>query len=211
MINADIPAIETQLEAARPAPAKRELRQQPRRVPLPAELPHTLILHEPDSTQCACGCQLKRIDEDFSEKLDYTPGSFTVERHIRGKWVCAKCEIDPDPSACAGDRQGHPSAGLLAQVMVAKFADHLPLYRQEKIFARAGLAIALSTLAQWVGACGVQLQPPDRCPSRLPASAGRHPRGRNPSANACPGTRKTQRGYVWVCTQALRRPQGRGL
>ncbi|MBN0796029.1 transposase, partial [Pseudomonas aeruginosa] len=55
--------------------------------------------------------------------------------------------------------KGIPTAGLLAQVMVAKFADHLPLYRQEKIFARAGLAIARSTLAQWVGAFGVQLQP----------------------------------------------------
>lgn len=55
--------------------------------------------------------------------------------------------------------KGIPTAGLLAQVMVAKFADHLPLYWQEKIFARAGLAIPRSTLAQWVGRCGVQLQP----------------------------------------------------
>lgn len=55
--------------------------------------------------------------------------------------------------------KGIPTSGLLAHVMVAKFADHLPLYRQEKIFGRAGLPIACSTLAQWVGACGVQLQP----------------------------------------------------
>ncbi|MEA8567920.1 IS66 family transposase zinc-finger binding domain-containing protein, partial [Pseudomonas aeruginosa] len=92
MIEADIAAIEAELETARPEPAKREPRQQPKRAPLPAELPRTLILHEPDSTQCACGCQLKRIGEDVSEKLDYTPGTFTVERHIRGKWVCAACE-----------------------------------------------------------------------------------------------------------------------
>ncbi|MBN0638929.1 transposase, partial [Pseudomonas aeruginosa] len=127
---------------------------------LPAELPRTLILHEPDSTQCACGCQLKRIGEDVSEKLDYTPGTFTVERHIRGKWVCAQCEtLIQAPVPAQVIDKGIPTAGLLAQVMVAKFADHLPLYRQEKIFARAGLAIARSTLAQWVGACGVQLQP----------------------------------------------------
>ena len=66
MVDADIAAIEAELEAARPEPAKRELRQQPKRAPLPAELPRTL----PDSTQCACGCQLKRIGEDVSEKLE---------------------------------------------------------------------------------------------------------------------------------------------
>ena len=70
MIDADIAAIEAELEAVRPKSAKRELRQQPKRAPLPAELPRTLILHEPDSTQCACGCQLKRIGEDVSEKLE---------------------------------------------------------------------------------------------------------------------------------------------
>ena len=70
MIEADIAAIEAELEAVRPKSAKRELRQQPKRAPLPAELPRTLILHEPDSTQCACGCQLKRIGEDVSEKLE---------------------------------------------------------------------------------------------------------------------------------------------
>jgi transposase len=85
---------------------------------------------------------------------------FTVERHIRGKWACEQCEtlIQAPVPAHVIDK-GIPTAGLLAHVMVAKFADHLPLYRQEKIFGRAGLPIARSTLAQWVGNCGVQLQP----------------------------------------------------
>ncbi len=91
MIEADIAAIEAELETARPEPAKREPRQQPKRAPLPAELPRTLILHEPDSTQCACGCR-SSASVKTSAKLDYTPGTFTVERHIRGKWVCAQCE-----------------------------------------------------------------------------------------------------------------------
>ncbi|MNG26124.1 putative Helix-turn-helix domain of transposase IS66 [compost metagenome] len=56
---------------------------------MPPQFPRTLIHHEPDTTQCACGCQLKRIGEDVSEKLDYTPGVFTVERHIRGKLSAA--------------------------------------------------------------------------------------------------------------------------
>ncbi len=85
-------------------------------------------------------------------KSSTTPGVFTVERHIRGKWACEQCEtlIQAPVPAHVIDK-GIPTAGLLAHVMVAKFADHLPLYRQEKIFGRAGLPIARSTLAQWVG------------------------------------------------------------
>ena len=103
---------------------------------------------------------MKRIGEDVAEKLDYQPGVFTVERHVRGKWVCACCEkLVQAPVAAHIIDKGIPTTGLLAQVLVAKYLDHLPLYRQEAIFERAGLAIARSTLAQWVGECGVQLQP----------------------------------------------------
>jgi transposase len=82
-----------------------------------------------------------------------------VERHIRGKWACERCEtlIQAPVPAHVIDK-GIPTAGLLAHIMVAKFADHLPLYLQEKIFGRAVLPIARSTLAQWVGNCGVQPQ-----------------------------------------------------
>ena len=103
---------------------------------------------------------MKRIGEDISEKLDYTPGVFSVERHVRGKWTCAQCQTltqAPVPPHIIDKRM--PTTGLLAQVLIAKFLDHLPLYRQEGIFGRAGLAIPRSTLAQWVGQCGVQLQP----------------------------------------------------
>ena len=92
-IGADIAAIEEELKALVPA-AKTDTqsRQQPKRAALPAGLPRVDIHHEPDSTTCRCGCQLKRIGQDVSEKLDYTPGVFTVEQHIRGKWACAQCE-----------------------------------------------------------------------------------------------------------------------
>jgi transposase len=83
-----------------------------------------------------------------------------VERHIRGKWVCEHCEtLVQAPVPAQMIDKGIPTSGLLAQVLVAKYADHLPLYRQERIFGRAGFAIPGSTLAQWVGVCGVQLQP----------------------------------------------------
>src|SRR5256885_10419474 len=118
------------------------------------------MIQEPKTTVCGCGCALKRIGEDVAEKLDYIPGVFTVERHIRGKWVCAQCQrLTQAPVPAHIIDKGLPTTGLLAQVLVAKYADHLPLYRQEGIFERAGLAIARSTLAAWVGQCGVQLQP----------------------------------------------------
>lgn len=74
--------------SGKPASAK----GQAKRKPLPPELPRTEIRHEPNSTTCACGCPMKRIGEDVAEKLDYTPGTFSVERHIRGKWACGECE-----------------------------------------------------------------------------------------------------------------------
>ena len=93
-IDADIAAIDLELEHLAPVPpADAAPRQQPRRAALPPELPRIEQHPEPDSTTCTtagCGCTLKRIGEDVSEKLDYTPGLFTVERHIRGKWACAE-------------------------------------------------------------------------------------------------------------------------
>ncbi|MQT61412.1 IS66 family transposase, partial [Pseudomonas sp. FSL R10-0399] len=92
LIETDLAAIEAELEILAPKPAQAAVRQQPKRTALPAEFPRTLIHHDPENTQCQCGCALKRIGEDVSEKLDYTPGVFSVERHIRGKWVCDNCE-----------------------------------------------------------------------------------------------------------------------
>jgi transposase len=103
---------------------------------------------------------MQRIGEDVAEKLDYQPGVFTVERHVRGKWACRCCQtLVQAPVPAHVIDKGIPTASLLAQVLVAKFLDHLPLYRQEAIFERAGHLIARSTLAQWVGECGAQLQP----------------------------------------------------
>ncbi len=160
LLDTDIAAIEAELKAANTPAAPAQPRNKPKRAPLPPQFPRTVIRHEPENTQCVCGCQLQRIGEDVSEKLDYTPCVFTVERHVRGKWTCRQCEtLIQAPVPAQVIDKGIPTAGLLAHVMVAKFADHLSLYRQEKIFGRAGLAIARSTLAQWVGQTGVQLQP----------------------------------------------------
>ena len=201
-IDTDLAALAAEIEQAQPSPPGQDDKQKPKRQPLPANLPRREIHHEPENTTCSCGCQLKRIGQDVAEKLDYQPGVFSVERHIRGKWVCAKCETLVQASVPAHIiDKGIPTTGLLAQVLVAKYADHLPLYRQESIFARAGLAIARSTLAQWVAQCGVQLQP---LVYALRAELLKHSvlhADETPVAMLKPGNRKTHRAYLWsYCT-----------
>jgi transposase len=199
LLDTDIAAIEAELKAVNPPPAPAEPRQKPKRAPLPAQFPRTVIRHEPEDTQCACGCQLQRIGEDVSEKLDYTPGVFTVEQHVRGKWACRQCEtLIQAPVPAQVIDKGIPTAGLLAHVMVAKFADHLPLYRQEKIFGRAGLVIARSTLAQWVGQTGVQLQPLVDALREAVLVEGVIHADETPVQMLAPGEKKTRRAYVWA-------------
>lgn len=203
-IDADIAAIEGELDKAKGKPAAGDDKQQPKRQPLPANLPRREIRHEPENTTCRCGCAMKRIGEDISEKLDYVPGVFTVERHVRGKWVCAECEtLVQKPVAPHIIDKGIPTTGLLAQVLVAKYADHLPLYRQEAIFARAGLAIPRSTLGQWVGTCGLQLQPlVDALRAELLTHSVLHA-DETPVAMLKPGKGKTHKAYLWsYCTTA---------
>jgi transposase len=197
-VDADIAAVELELKSLRHTPRPAEL-QRPRRAPLPAHLPRTVLHHEPENTTCACGCALKRFGEDISEKLDYTPGVFTVERHIRGKWACAKCQsLVQAPVPAQVIDKGLPTAGLLAQVLVAKYADHLPLYRQEGIFARAGMALSRSTLAEWVGTCGVQLQPLVDALKQEVLSHGVLHADETPVAMLAPGKKKTHKAYLWA-------------
>ena len=179
-------------------------KKQPKRAPLPPHLPRRDVAHEPADTNCSCGQPMQRIGEDVAEKLDYQPGVFTVERHIRGKWVCGCCEkLVQAPVAPHVIDKGIPTTGLLAQVLVAKYLDHLPLYRQERVFERAGMAIARSTLAQWVGECGVQLQPlVDALVAEMLKSTVLHA-DETPVAMLDPKAKsgKTHKAYLWsYCT-----------
>lgn len=197
-IDADLEAIALELATLRSPEPARAPTNQPKRSPLPTHLPRVEVRHEPEHTVCECGCAMKRIGEDVSEKLDYTPGVFHVERHIRGKWACAKCQrLVQAPVPAQVIDKGVPTAGLLAQVLVAKYADHQPLYRQEGIFERAGVAIPRSTLAQWVGTCGVRLQPlVDALRGMLLERAVLHA-DETPVAMLDPGKGHTHRAYLW--------------
>ncbi len=113
--------------------------------------------------------------------------------------ACAQCEtLIQAPVPAQVIDKGIPTAGLLAQVLVAKYSDHLPLYRQEHIFARAGFAIPRSTLAEWDGTCGVHLQPlVDALRSTLLEHSVLHA-DETPVNMLAPGKKKTHKAYVWA-------------
>lgn len=130
-LDADLAGVADEIAQALPDSPAAQQKRQAKRQALPAELPRQLFTHEPDSTVCTaagCGAQMKRIGEDVAEKLDYVPGVFSVHRHVRGKWACACCQtLVQVPVDQHVIDKGIPTPGLLAQVLVNKFADHLPL------------------------------------------------------------------------------------
>ena len=203
----DIGAIETELELLAGVPLATRTTRQAKRRPMPEHLPRIEYRHEPENTTCQCGCQLQRIGEDVSEKLDFIPGVLQVERHVRGKWVCKQCQtLTQAPVPAHVIDKGLPSAGLLAHVLVAKYADHLPLYRQESIFERAGMKLARSTLADWVGTCGVHLQPlADALRQAILAHRVVHA-DETPVQMLKPGTKKTHRAYLWAYAPGVFEP-----
>ena len=198
LVDEDTSAIEAEMEKISVKPEKKS-KQQPKRQALPAHLPRTEIRHDPENTQCACGCQMQRIGEDVSERLNYTPGTFSVDRHIRGKWSCKTCEtLIQEPVAPHVIDKGIATSELLAHVLVSKYADHQPLYRQQQIFNRAGVEIPRSTLADWVGRCGVELRPLiELLRDELLKQPVLHA-DETPVAMLAPGKKKTHTAYVWA-------------
>lgn len=203
---ADLMAIEKELDALNKSTATQSRAPtKPERRSLPFELPRVEIYHEPEHTQCNCGCALKRIGEDVTEKLDYIPGKAQVERHIRGKWVCKECEtLTQEPMPAHIINKGIASSGLLAHVLVAKYADHLPLYRQQKMFAREGINLPLSTLADWVGQCGFELQPlVDALRAEVLQKRVLHADETPIKVLRADKDRKTHRAYLWAYAPAV--------
>jgi len=130
------------------------------RKPLPEDLPRIDIIHDLDDDQklCACGAELTRFGQEVSEKLDYIPARLRVERHIRYKYACKSCEGVEDegqtvkiaPLPVQLIPKSHATAGLLAHIGVSKFADGLPLYRQQKMFDRLGIELGRATMSKWM-------------------------------------------------------------
>ncbi|WP_143000556.1 IS66 family transposase [Pelistega sp. MC2] len=171
----------------------------PSRMRLPAELPSVDIHYTLESTSCGCGAEMRHLGDDVSQKLDYVPGTFSVENHIRPKYVCDCCKtLNQAPVPPHIIDKGLATTGLLATVLIMKYADHLPLHRQEAIFERSGVRIARSTLADWVGTCGAQLQPlVDALRQEVLSHSVLHA-DETPITYMHHKKGKTQRGYFWV-------------
>jgi len=173
------------------------------RRPLPAHLPRESLVHEPslpEGCSCpSCGGVMKALGEDVSEMLEYIPSRFKVIRHVRPKLACARC--DKIVQAAAPSRpiaRGLAGPGLLAHVLTSKYADHLPLYRQSQIFARSGIDLDRSTLADWVGGAHGLLAPLVESLAEH-VLAGTHLHADDtPYPVLAPGTGKTKIARIWT-------------
>jgi transposase len=170
------------------------------RKPLPEDLPREVITHPPASTCCPdCGGALRQFGEDVSEQLERVPASFKVIQHVRPKFACGACEqVVQAPAPARPIDQGLPGPDLLAHVLVSKFADHLPLYRQSEIYAREGVELCRSTLAGWVGAASELLTPlVDQIKRHVMAGSKIHADD-TPVPVLAPGKGKTKTARLWT-------------
>ena len=171
-----------------------------RRRALPAHLPRRTIVHAPASCDCPdCGARMRPLGEDVSEMLNFVPGYFEVLRHVRPKLSCGVCSrIVQEAAPSRPIVRGLPTAAMMAQVMVSKYADHCPLYRQQAIYRRAGVDLERATMASWMGDGSTLVDP-------LVAALGRYVRSGEklhgddtPMPVLEPGRGKTRTARLWT-------------
>jgi transposase len=168
--------------------------------PLPQQLPREVKTYAPHEAACTeCGGRLRRLEEDISEVLEYVPARFKVIRQVRPKLSCASCErIVQAPAPSRPIERGLAGPGLLAHVLVAKYCDHQPLYRQAEMYAREGVELERSTLADWVGGTSRLLEPLVDASRRHVMSAGKLHADDTPVPVLAPGNGKTKTGGLWT-------------
>lgn len=172
----------------------------PARRPLPAELPRETETLAPQEEACPdCGGKLDRLGEDVAETLEYVPARFKVIRTVRPKLSCTRCDrIVQQPAPHRPIERGLAGPGLLAHVLVAKYADHLPLYRQSEIYEREGVELDRSTLADWVGGASRTLEPLVDALRRYVIDAKKLHGDDIPVPVLAPGNGKTKTGRLWT-------------
>src|SRR5882672_6007618 len=172
----------------------------PRRRPLPEHLPRTTQTHLPQSSVCPdCGRGLRQLGEDVSEVLEYVPACFKVIRHVRPKLSCGHCErIVQAPAPSRPIARGLAGPGLLAHVLISKYADHLPLYRQSEIYARQGIELERSTLADLVGGTSELVGPLVEALRRYVMAGSKLHADDTPVPVLAPGNGKTKTGRLWT-------------
>jgi len=194
-LQADDAEAEREMPAADQAPRKRAARK-----PLPEHLPRDERRYLPPDEACpSCGGKLHQLGEDVAEQLEFVPASFRVIRHVRPKLACGCCDaIVQAPAPSRPIARGIAGPGLLAHVLVAKFADHLPLYRQSVIYAREGVELDRALLASWVGAASALLRPlVDAIRKHVLAGTKLHADD-TPVPVLAPGNGKTKTGRLWT-------------
>ena len=191
-------------EAADPTPAPPPPeRARPKRKPLPDNLPRRDVVHQPaDNAACtcpACGGKMAKLGEDVTEVLDYIPGHFEVIRHVRPKYACTACDaITQAPAPALPTPRGRATPAMLAHLLVAKYCDSLPLYRQAEIYAREGIELNRSTLCDWVGQAAWLLDPV-AATIRRHVFAGEKIHGDDTTVPVlAPGLGRTKTGRLWV-------------
>ena len=156
-----IAAIHAEDEAVDPPKSRPATPRNTNRGSLPKHLPRVEDLIEPDTKICSCGGGLHQIGEDISERLDVIPAQFRVIVTRRPKYACRSCSngVVQAPAPARLIPGGMPTEATVAHVLVCKYADHLPLYRQAQIYSRQGIDLDRSTLAAWVGKAAYELKP----------------------------------------------------
>lgn len=174
--------------------------QKPTRQALAEHLPREVKTYAPKTDACPeCGGHLRKLGEDVSEVLEYAPARFRVIQYVRPKFSCATCEhIVQEPAPSRPIERGLAGPGLLAHVLVAKYADHQPLYRQSEMYAREGVELERSTLADWVGAASRLLNPLVEAISRHVLATTKLHADDIPVPVLAPGNGKTKIGRLWT-------------
>jgi transposase len=167
---------------------------------LPDHLQRETIVHEPASCSCpACGRGMRRLSEDVSEQLDWVPGYLRVLRHVRPKLSCGNCaKIVQLPAPPRPIERGLPTPALLAHVLMSKFGDHLPLYRQSVIFRRAGVELERATLAGWVASAAQLVDSLVEALGRYVLQAEKVHADDTPVPVLDPGRGRTKTGRLWT-------------
>jgi transposase len=194
-LQADEAEAEREMPEADRAPRKKSVRR-----PLPEHLPRDEKIYAPEAEACpSCGGGLRHLGEDIAEQLEYVPASFRVIRHVRPKLACCCCDaIVQAPAPSRPIERGIAGPGLLAHVLVAKFADHLPLYRQAVIYARDGVDLDRALLASWVGAASALLRPLVDAIRRHVLSGAKLHADDTPIPVLAPGNGKTKTARLWT-------------
>lgn len=192
----------TDAQAAPASALPRTPKSKPARRPLPMSLPREVHVHAPlpPKSPCpSCGGPLRALGEDASEILEYVPEHFKVIRHIRPKLSCSHCEkIVQAPAPSRPIERGIAGPGLLAHILVAKYCDHLPLYRQSQIYAREGIDLDRSTLAGMVGGSAALLAPLAAAVAEHVLQASKVHADDTPLPVLSPGSGKTKLGRLWT-------------